>query len=393
MLGRFIFPGVALLALCGFSVEGPRGGAPTAILNLLEAPRWADGSASLIASGERGLGGGIEYAVDDSICRLDFIDGADCAAVHGAIADSAAHWASGHPAIGFVDVTGRIEPAFPLAAFPGQGQGAEIDFFAATAREFPPFLASQITGYTIFYERPGTPYRLTNGQVARGQSPIESADIRLNAERCYYLDPAFARPDCLHFHSVIMHEIGHALGIAHPEERLEANLDSDDDPTNEIVINCEAPDEGLLASGAIDGASVALGRDVQGPGRWQRGLTWDDVAARDALYPHCGITRLERFSGAWGAFAVSETGLSGRAHGRASEASARNEAAAACRPEGCEVVASFQGCFAFAEGEGGRGHAMDMRSDIARIHAVLACNEAGGRDCRIRESFCAFDPT
>ncbi len=398
---RLVFASIILafiVAIGGFTVEGPRGGAVDPIERLELSPRWTANSQSLLASGERGLGGGLEYAVDESLCRLNFIDGTDCAQMRAAIAEALELWQSGHPALAFTDVTGAVSPAFPLSAIGASGQGAEIDFFASTPEEFPPFRAAQVTGYTIFYERRGDGLSLANGTFADDVAMIESADIRFNASRCYYLTMDQARAHCLHFPSVALHEIGHALGIAHPEAAPQFNLDSDDDPTNRMAIDCRNPTAGLRASVSYDGAAVAVGRDVQGPGRWLRGLTWDDVAARDALYPHCGIEPLARWSGGWGALAVSGDGRArGQASLEASQGEARAAALADCSGAGagnCEVVASFEACFATATGSDSiSASAQALRPDAARVNAVLACAEAGGTDCRVTEDLCAYEPT
>ncbi|MEL6245828.1 MAG: DUF4189 domain-containing protein [Pseudomonadota bacterium] len=385
----------AVFSVCGFVVEGPRQPAPDALVHASSAPRWAAGAGDLVTTGERGLGGGLEYAVDESVCAMRFIDGSDCAAVHLALAEALDEWASGHPALRFTDVSDRVEPAFPLAVFGDRAQGAEIDFFAAGGDGFPPFLNIRTTGYTIFYERPQAQLALTNGSMLRGIGQIESADVRFNAARCYYIDTAQGRPDCVHFPSLVLHEVGHALGIGHPEDSIGLNLDTDDDPTNEIVIDCRDPQTGLAPSPRYSGAAVAVGRDVQGPGRWRRGLTWDDVAARDFLYPHCGITKLDRFTVQWGAFAVSGAGHEGRSQLEVTPDSAAVEALRRCHAvsggEACRVVAEFDGCFAYALGrDDAQGHAKSARSDHARVDAVLACSEHGS-DCRAVADFCAFE--
>ena len=151
--------------------------------------------------------------------------------------------------------------------------------------------------------------------------------------------------------------------------------------------------EGLKFSPRISGAAVALGRDVQGPGRWRRGLTWDDVAARDALYPHCGIERIERWSGSWGAYAISDAGHEGRAQFEADAEIAGTNALARCEAGGadCYLVAKFDACFAYAsDGRSGAGHAKAARSDHARVDAVLACQETGDT-CSVTTDFCAFE--
>lgn len=378
----------------GFVVQGPREGGRDAIDHLERAPRWGLTSASLVETGERGLGGGIEYAIDASVCELRFIDGATCPQIRASIRAALEAWSEGHPVLAFVDVSDRVTPSLPLG--PGR-QGAEIDVFGVGADRFAPFANRQLTGYTIFYERPQSALVLTNGQIAKGAGRIESADIRLNAERCFYLDPAKGRPACVHFPSVVLHEAGHALGLGHPEEDAALNLDRDGDPGNALVIDCRNPAAGLSVSPRYDAASVLIGQDVQGPGRWLRGLSWDDVAGRDALYPHCAIVARPRFGARWGAFARASNGREGLSVSQGQPDLAAAEALQRCTAEGgedCRVIARFDDCFALAEAPGGIvGTARAGRSDHARVDAVLACSERGGTACRVRLQACAFGPT
>ena len=398
MYRKFCFQILALILVAlpafGFVVEGPKQPAPTAQAHLNSAARWAPSSGSFLTGGARGLGGGLEYAVDRSICQMDFIDGSDCADRIGAIRAALDHWSSGHPDIIFSDVTGLVAPAFPRRASDDRLAGAEIDFFATNRRQFQAFATPSVNGFTVFYDEDVASLPLTNGTVLQAPvSRIDGADVHFNRQACYYIDVDKKQDACVHFPSLILHEISHALGIGHPEANVRYNLDNDDIPGNEITIDCMAPEKGLKAMPDYDGAAVAHGQDVQGPGRWRRGLTWDDVAARDALYPNCAIERIDRAPPSWGAFALSADGATGVSRFATSKTAAGKDAIAKCEVAGgpCRVVSRFNGCFAFATNQDGAfGHAQASRSDHARVDAVLSCLEAG-KDCRVRVSFCAYE--
>tara|TARA_R100001086_G_scaffold236611_1_gene160149 strand:+ start:708 stop:1937 length:1230 start_codon:yes stop_codon:yes gene_type:complete len=388
-----------------FVVEGPRQSTGDPVEDLRQAPRWAVTEGSLVQTGQRGLGGGLEYVIDDSICQLNLVDGGNCEGAKTAIRQALSRWSDGHPALAFSDVTGRIKTGFPLAVLGQTQQGAEIDFLASTPAEFPNFRTALTNGYTIFYTRGRRGVLMTNGvenEVAEGA--IESADIRVNLARCYYLDPEFDRPDCVHFPTLIFHEIGHALGIGHPDDSQTRNLDNDDIPYNALPIDCMDPTRGLKSSMQVQAAAVLVGRDVQGAGRWRRGLTHDDAAARNALYPHCDIETPPRFTRLWGAFARDPAGVYGRSSQALVADDAVSMALADCAQSGghdCQVISGFNGCFAYALARAPGtmqldrsgaiwASATDERSIKARIDAVEACNAQHG-ECRVELDFCAFD--
>ncbi|MEO1028438.1 MAG: DUF4189 domain-containing protein [Pseudomonadota bacterium] len=381
------------MTAAAFVVYGPED-AKDAIDNLERAPRWATTKKSFLVSGERGLGGGLEYAIDDSLCRLTFSDGSSCEQVKWAVGQAFSLWGTGHPDITFVDVTGEVLPAYPDALVADQHIGAEIDLFAADRTDFDVFGDGSVTGHTVFFERKDSLIELTNGEmVSRPIGRIESADVRINRELCYYINIRHADPGCVHFPSVVLHEVSHVLGIGHPEEAPHLNLDSDQIVGNEISIGCLNPTATLRQSSAVDGAAVSHGHDVQGHGRFVRGLTWDDVAARDALYPNCDIKRRPRFSRQWGAFALGQDGSQGQARLFRSEAAAGKEALTDCQKSGtvCQVMQTFDNCFALAVShDGAMGMATSARTDLARSLALQKCSSDSDA-CTLKADFCAFE--
>ncbi len=393
-----------------FVVEGPRKSTGNAIEDLKRASRWAMTSGSLVETGQRGLGGGLEYSVDSSVCTINFIDDTSCEDAKQVISQALGRWADGHPVLRFTDVSERISPAFPLAVLGETDQGAEIDFYASTAMEFPNFQNALMNGYTIFYDRPTDYVTLSNNERSTlVRDRIESADVRVNKERCYYVDETYelSRPDCVHFPTLIFHEIGHALGLGHPEEKPSLNIDSDDVPYNPMPINCNSSSEGLKVSRNVTGSAVMVRRNVHAPGLWRRGLNYDDVAGRDALYPHCGIEVKPRFSQLWGSFARSAMGEVGVSKGADTQEIAQQVALRDCSATGqqCGVVQVFNGCVAYAmakEDVSIAQSAFDARywgiataqdPVAARVNAIRKCNlERGiGNACRVHTEFCAFD--
>ncbi len=286
-IGTVVPPGSAL----GFTLDDAltNGTPDDPSDDLLDAARWSYVPYSLVEDGVRGLGGGLEYAIAEDFCaRLlpRFIDSPkpSCEQLHEAIQRAFDRWAADHPVLRFTDATGKITPTLPPAGHPRPwiGFGAEIDFFAFSPAEYPKVRG--LGAYTSFWYLYMDPIG-TNGRLLPGNT-LTSADIVLNTTVCYYLSPELEGRGCNHFESLVLHEIGHALALGHPNEFPQRNFDSDDDPTNEIPIDCQDPLKGLKLSPKIDpNAVMNSSRGRPQPVRLE--LTDDDLGGRNFLYPIC----------------------------------------------------------------------------------------------------------
>ena len=244
------------------------------------SPRWSAGAHAEI--GFAGLQGGLRVAVEPGFAAAivgavtGAEDPADIAAVEVAVAAAFDAWTS--PVL-------RFEIEFDGPAERGTGAGAEIDLFAVPGTD-PVFADNTFFGLASWRTAELAARELTNGTVLPGPALI-GADLFFNLDRLALAAPLFTReqqPAAIQ--RLVMHELGHAIGLNHPNQYPQANLDTDDDPFNEMIIDPRDPFAGLVQSPNVDADAVMSNSPVSGLGPLLfTTLRNDDRGGRDVLYP------------------------------------------------------------------------------------------------------------
>jgi hypothetical protein len=255
------------------------GGGSTVEEALQGAARWSSTS---------GLSDGIQVGVEPGFATELGATGAEVALFNQAVVDAFEAWES--PVLQFditFDAAGVVE---------GTDVGFEIDVFAVPGTH-DVFDGTDYFGMAhvrsgTFENRP-----LTNGQWFPGWV-ISGADLFINIDNVLGLAALFEfdlSEELASGQRLLMHELGHALGLHHPNsnnpEGVEINVDTDNDPFNAMVIDPADPFADLIISGQRDDTAIMSNRPcgepfvAPCPALFYTSLRNDDLGGRDVLYP------------------------------------------------------------------------------------------------------------
>ena len=235
-----------------------------------------------------GLSDGIQVGIEPGFATDLGATGSQVDEVNQTVADAFAAWESS--ALQFditFDASGVAE---------GENLGFEIDVFAVPEAH-PVFQGNDYFGVAYVDAFFSSDRPLTNGQSFAGWA-ISGADLYINIDLVLGVAAYFGfdwSEQLASGQRLLMHELGHALGLHHPNSNepypLETNYDTDNNPFNAMVIDPADPFGDLIVSENRDDTSIMSNGPcgypftTPCPALFYTSLRNDDLGGRDALYP------------------------------------------------------------------------------------------------------------
>jgi hypothetical protein len=235
---------------------------------LQQAARW---------SSVTGLSDGIQVAVMPGFAEaMGATNAAEVTLIEGAVMRAFGAWENSGL---------HFQVTFDGGAVESPNLGFEFDLFAVHDSH-PAFVNNPAFGTTalvdsLFGSRP-----LTNGQVFSGYG-ITGVDVYVNIDRTAQFASTFMLTQQQAIDSLqrlLMHEIGHGIGMGHSNVYPDRNFDSDNNPFNRMPIDGANPFANLLVSGSLD-TNAIMSNMAQGTALLATSLSNDDRGGRDFLYP------------------------------------------------------------------------------------------------------------